>query len=82
MLIIFGLVLVLIFKPRRHLGVVVGDPPPPASITAAGAEADETDMLPPLPMITVDLTGLGSGLGNGKEGSLLRLRGRARMRIV
>ncbi|KAI5123921.1 hypothetical protein M0805_006339 [Coniferiporia weirii] len=44
LLIIFGLIIVLIFKPRRH----------PDSVAAA-AKAPSLEQLPPLPLVSVDL---------------------------
>ena len=75
LLIIFGLILVLIFKPRRHSTPIGAAPPSAASsVSAVDAVEDGADeMLPPLPMVSIDLSGL--GLGNGAGGGLrMRMR--------
>lgn len=95
LLIIFGLVLVLIFKPRRHGRLPdtnhssEGDTTSslPVSVLAAPEAMDDntfntlpadtdTDrdvdadlgLLPPLPMVTPDLSGFGLGNRNRKRG--------------
>lgn len=65
LLIILGLIVVLIFKPRRHASTTIGNTAPISAVSTAPnqdtASSDpDASQLPPLPILSIDL---GSGLG-------------------